>query len=253
MKIILALLLALMVSPCLALTPDDIEEIVERVIEEEATRGYDQKNKHGRFDLLAKSVDDYVIAHLNKLQQPLQRLPEALRHEVKQLSGLLSHQLFNKVKQSCVTYDSLKKAVAVMLSRVVDHSVRYIDKKDIEQHLITSVTDLQKHVGLESHDCSADLQHEMKLCKQRLAKTAHDRLVRCRGSYTTDKELNMLFCQPKQGLLKKMWADAQTQVQAITLAYLAKNHPNDSMYVQPPEAQRLQKVADKIRKMITDW
>lgn len=243
-----------MTASCFALTPDDIDELVNRALaDDDATRAVDAKRPEERLGHLAKRIEQHVAAYCAAHNVVLHALPQELHDEVKRVTTLLAGRLTDTAKPRFVNDCTIKKLVHATLCCVVDHTACYVDKKDIEKHLECKINDLQKKVGVAERDVSPALQGAIRQHKCKVRAALEKRLSRGSRSYTTDKEIEDMTKEASQLLLTQMWAGVLKKAQDITLAYLKKRHCHDSLYVQPPEAKRLQKIANEIKKQITGF
>ncbi len=252
MKLVLLFFVAITVTPLFALTTDEINAIVDQVLAEEPLRAIDPKSPTERVELFHKRLNNYVNAYAKRHNMVLAELPEAKRHEIEQATAGVSAALFEGSKRAPVTESAMQRALHKALSKIVDPSVKYIDKKDIKKHLNGVIDSLCAQLGLVVCECSPALQRELQHHKDTLQAATTDRLDRNKMSYTTDRDIAQLQEEPMQLLLTQMWADVQMRAHKKTLAYLAKYYPNSSMYVVPPEAKELNLIAKAIRQMIKD-
>jgi hypothetical protein len=259
MKYIIIALTALMTVPCAALALEELDDIVAKAIAEapqeagEIARGLAWAYKPMGYDAMLARVKQSISWYFNNFGISQDELPEALRKEVSRQTDLLTKQLVVKAKQAHVTNQAIQQAVAAMLTAVFDRKARYVDLQHLPTYVDSTIGRIQKQVGLEDKDITPGAQRAIAAHKQLVNKTVQHRLKKIKRTYTTDSEISQLADEPTQLLLKQLWLNTQKRAQQLTMAYLAEHHKKSSFYAQPPEAKRLQCIANALKKQIKEF
>ncbi len=256
MNLVICLLMMLMVLPCAALTLEDLDDIVAQALAAAPTDAHDVTRaayKPMGYDAMLARVKQNMSWYFNNFGISLEQLPVELKEEVQNQVVLLTKALVTKAKQGPVSNQAVQQAVATMLAGVFNPKDRYVVLPQLPAYVDKTISQIQKEAGLEEKDLTPGAERAIKMHKQLINNKVQHRLKKIKRSYTTDKEINQLADEQTQLLLKQLWLNTQRQAQQLTMAYLAEHHKKSSFYAQPPEAKRLQCIANALKKQIKSF
>jgi hypothetical protein len=251
---------ALFITPCLAITPDDVDDILFETLNEpqhsKCADAMDVPVLRGvRDDTLVLAAENYIQDYCTEHAINYQELPADLKKDVFFATNRLCKQLGSMIAKNKgpaspekVLCNSLKKT----LSKIIIPGTRYFEGKAVSKQCADTITELVSSFNIPPVCMTKSIKRAINACQEKADNAAQELMKRTKKRYITNHEISKITGKQKQFLIKQLWFLVQGYIFEQTLQHLSSNHANDSIYELPPTMGMVETIANTLHSMITE-